>query len=115
MFSFNLQEEQNLRPKGAGKILPVLHNGILEHGWCEHVATPIHSEEGTHIEKGLQAMKALERLCDFSSQIGRLKKLTKQFEIVLEEDQNELAEYTELLLDYSKTLLRTIRRQNLDL
>lgn len=110
-----MQEEQVLYSKGDGNFLPVLHNHILEHGWCDHVSAPIHSEEGTRIEKGLQAMKALQSTCDFSNQIGRLKKLTKQFESIIEKDQNDSAEFTELLLDYSRTLLKTIRRQNLDL
>lgn len=109
------QEEQVFRSRGEDNFLSVLHNNILEHGWCEHVSSPIHSEEGTRIEKGLQAMRALQRTCDFSSQIWRLKKLTKQFESILEKERTESDEYTELLLDYSRTLLKTIRRQNLDL
>ena len=96
--------------------MSVLENNILEHGWCDHVSTPIHSEEGTRIEKGLQAMTALQKTCDFTSQVRRLKKLTKQFESVLDDrEQIESAEFTELLLDYSRTLLKTIRQQNLDL
>lgn len=94
----------------------MLEKNILEHGWCEHVSSPIHSEEGTRIEKGLQAMTALQKTCDFTSQVRRLKKLTKQFESVLGDGERaESAEYTELLLDYSRTLLKTIRQQNLDL
>ena len=102
--------------KGERKnILPVLHDHILKHGWCRHVSSPIHSEEGTRIEKGLQAMNALQRTCDFSGQVGRLRRLMKQFERTLEQEQTDTHEYTELLLDYSRTLLRTIRQQNLDL
>lgn len=93
----------------------MLEDNILEHGWCDHVSTPIYSEEGTRIEKGLQAMTALQKTCDFTSQVRRLKKLTKQFESILEGEQTESAEFTELLLDYSRTLLKTIRQQNLDL
>lgn len=113
-----LQEEHTaatLVSKREGSILPVLHHHILEHGWCDHVSTPIHSEQGTRIEKGLQAMDALKRTCNFSSQLGRLKKLTKHFESVLENEQTGSDEYTELLLDYSRKLVKTIRQQNLEL
>ena len=115
-FCNDLQEEKALRSKGEGiNILPVLHNNIREHGWCEHVSSPIHSEEGTRIEKGLQAMSALQKMCDFSNQVGRLKKLARRFENIIKEQQTEADEFAELLLDYSRTLLNTIRRQNLDL
>ena len=116
-FSLTIQQEQALRSKGEVNLMSMLENNILGNGWCDHVSTPIHSEEGTRIEKGLQAMTVLQKTCDFTSQVRRLKKLTKQFENILEEEggQTESAEFTELLLDYSRTLLKTIRQQNLDL
>ena len=115
VFPLIIQQEQALSSKVEGNLMSVLENNILEHGWCDHVSSPIHSEEGTRIEKGLQAMTALQKTCDFSNQVRRLKKLMKQFESVLAEELTESAEFTELLLDYSRTLLKTIRQQNLDL
>lgn len=116
LFLYFIQQEQALRSKGEPNLMSVLEKNILEHGWCEHVSTPIHSEEGTRIEKGLEAMTTLQKTCDFTSQVRQLKKLAKQFESVLGEgEERESAEFTELLLDYSRTLLKTIRQQNLDL
>lgn len=60
-------------------------------------------------------MTVLQKTCDFTSQVRRLKKLTKQFERILEEEHTESAEFAELLLDYSRTLLKRVRQQNVDL
>lgn len=75
----------------------------------------IHCEQLVRIEKGLLAMRALTGTCRFSAESARLKELISWLENYSVGPDGVDIEYVNSLLERCRSLLRSIRSQNLDL
>ena len=66
----------------------------------------IHSDEPLLLERGLQGMVVLQDMCDFTTDMARLKQLAHE----LDNDRESVT-----LLEHCKLLLKTLRQQNMEL
>lgn len=68
----------------------------------------IHSDQSLLVERGLQGMVVLQELCNFTTEIARLKQLAHELD-------NDRAGYNATLLEHCQLLLTTLRQQNKEL
>ena len=124
MVTVSLQTDPHGTDVSSQEELLVLFNQVLEFRWCHNVASLLHSESLTRIERGLQAMEVLseQNICSFAGQLSRLRALVEQLLMRAAELESDIddgsgfdEEFVKSLADLCSSLVTRIRQLNLEL